>query len=168
MHKIGDNLIYGSNGVMSVVDIREEQIGDLARSYYVLRAANGRSESLVFVPTDNERLTSLMHPILTRSEADSLLSSPIDTAQIEWSDNSRARTEYFKRIIESGDRSKIFAMIRAIYESGLRREESGKKNYLSDETVSQRAQKLISTELSLVLGISEEESAQLVEAKIKA
>lgn len=168
MHKIGDNLIYGSNGVMSVVDIREEQVGDLARSYYVLRAANGPSESFVFVPTDNERLTSLMHPILARGEVDSLLSSPIDISQIEWSENSRARTDYFKRIIESGDRSKILAMIRAIYESGRRREESGKKNYLSDETVSQRAQKLLAVELSIVLGISEEESAQLIKAKIES
>lgn len=167
MYKIGENLVYASNGVMCVVDIRDEQIGDASRSYYVLRSAFGKSESLVFVPTDNDRLTSLMHPILTREEAEKFLSLPIDLSLIEWSENSRARTEYFKRVIESGERARILAMIRAIYESGLRREAQGKKNFLSDETVKQRAEKLLSSELSLVLSISEDETLALIKNKVE-
>ena len=167
MHKIGDNLLYGSNGVMCVVDIRDEQIGDTSRSYYVLRSAFGKSESLVFVPTDNDRLASLMHPILTSGEAEALLSLPIDTSVIEWNDNSRARTEYFKRIIESGDRARILAMIRGIHESGLRREMQGKKNFLSDETVRQKAEKLLASELSIVLALSEDEALALIKNKVE-
>lgn len=167
MYKIGDNLVYASNGVMCVVDIRDEQIGDTSRSYYVLRSAFGKSESLVFVPTDNDRLTSLMHPILTRDEAEKFLSLPIDLSLIEWNENSRARTEYFKRVIESGERARILAMIRAIYESGLRREAQGKKNFLSDETVKQRAEKLLSSELSIVLSISEDEALALIKNKVE-
>ncbi len=167
MYKIGENLVYASNGVMCVVDIRDEQIGDTSRSYYVLRSAFGKSESLVFVPTDNDRLTSLMHPILTREEAEKFLSLPIDLSLIEWNENSRARTEYFKRVIESGERARILAMIRAIYESGLRREAQGKKNFLSDETVKQRAEKLLSSELSIVLSISEDEALALIKNKVE-
>ena len=167
MYKIGENLVYASNGVMCVVDIRDEQIGDTSRSYYVLRSAFGKSESLVFVPTDNDRLTSLMHPILTRDEAEKFLSLPIDLSLIEWNENSRARTEYFKRVIESGERARILAMIRAIYESGLRREALGKKNFLSDETVKQRAEKLLASELSLVLSISEDEALALIKNKVE-
>ena len=167
MYKIGENLVYASNGVMCVVDIRDEQIGDTSRSYYVLRSAFGKSESLVFVPTDNDRLTSLMHPILTRDEAEKFLSLPIDLSLIEWNENSRARTEYFKRVIESGERARILAMIRAIYESGLRREAQGKKNFLSDETVKQRAEKLLSSELSIVLSISEDEALALIKNKVE-
>ena len=167
MYKIGENLVYASNGVMYVVDIRDEQIGDTSRSYYVLRSAFGKSESLVFVPTDNDRLTSLMHPILTREEAEKFLSLPIDLSLIEWNENSRARTEYFKRVIESGERIRILAMIRAIFESGLRREAQGKKNFLSDETVKQRAEKLLSSELSIVLSISEDEALALIKNKVE-
>lgn len=167
MYKIGENLVYASNGVMCVVDIRDEQIGDTSRSYYVLRSAFGKSESLVFVPTDNDRLTSLMHPILTRDEAEKFLSLPINLSLIEWNENSRARTEYFKRVIESGERARILAMIRAIYESGLRREAQGKKNFLSDETVKQRAEKLLSSELSIVLSISEDETLALIKNKVE-
>jgi RNA polymerase-interacting CarD/CdnL/TRCF family regulator len=64
MHKIGDKIIYGANGVMTIVDIREESVGDVSRSYYVLLPATGRASSLTFVPTDNEKLTSAMRPML--------------------------------------------------------------------------------------------------------
>lgn len=168
MHKIGENILYGSNGVMTVVDIREETVGDLPRSYYVLRAATGRTESLVFVPTDNEKLTSAMHSLLTKDEISKLLSRDSEFKEIEWVENNRARTEYFKRIMESGDRAGMVAMMRAIHESGIRRIESGKKNYLSDESVRQKAEKLLSTELSVVLGISDEEALSLIKEKVES
>ena len=168
MYKIGDNLLYGSNGVMQVVDIREEEACDQLRSYYVLRAATGRSESLVFVPTDNERLSSLMHPLLTREGVNALLGEAIDASVIEWNENSRARTESFKRIIESGDRRKILAMMRSIYESGIRREELGKKNYIADEAIKQKAEKLLSVELSVVLSVTEEEALALIKNKVES
>lgn len=168
MHKIGENVLYGSNGVMTVVDIREETIGDLPRRYYVMRAATGRSESLVFVPTDNEKLTFAMHSLLTKDEISELLSLDGEFKEIEWIENNRARTEYFKRIMESGDRAGMIAMMRAIHESGVRRIESGKKNYLSDESLKQKAEKLLATELSIVLAISDDEALSLIKAKVES
>lgn len=167
MHKIGENILYGSNGVMTVVDIREEYVGDQPRSYYVMRAATGRSESLVFVPTDNDRLIGTMYSLLSREELEGILNSPVDSARIEWNESSRARTEYFKRIMESGDRSMIISMIRAIYECGIRRTEIGKKNFLADETVKQKAEKLLATEISIVFGISEDEAIGKIRSKIE-
>ena len=68
MHQIGDKIIYGAVGVMTIVDIREESIGDISRSYYVLKSTVTNSDSLTFVPTDNERLIAFMHPLLSREE----------------------------------------------------------------------------------------------------
>ena len=167
MHNIGENVLYGSNGVMTVVDIREEQVADVCRSYYVLSSVSGRSESLVFVPTDNERLTSFMHTLLTADEIKAVLDSPIDTSLIEWNDNSRARTEYFKRVMESGDRALMLAMIRAIHESGLKRLDIGKKNFLADENVKQRTEKLLASEFALVLGLDEGAALELVKEKVE-
>lgn len=167
MHQIGKNVLYGSNGVMTVVDIREESIGNQPRSYYVLRSVVGISESLVFVPTDNERLTSSMYPLLSKEEILALLSDDAEFPVIEWVDNNRARTEYFKRIMESGDRAQMLSMIQAIHESGLRRIEAGKKNFLSDESARQKTEKLLSVEFSIVLGISDDEALSLIRARIE-
>ena len=69
MHRIGDKIIYGAFGVMTIVDIREESALDVSRSYYVLKPTLSSSESLTFVPTGNERLVSFMRPLMTRDEA---------------------------------------------------------------------------------------------------
>lgn len=163
MHKIGDNIIYGGNGVMTIVDIREESIGDISRSYYVLRPAVSRSNSLTFVPTDNERLVSSMYSLLTKDEVIELIKASRDVPPIDWVNENRARQEHFKKIVESGDRLKMFSMIRAIDECGKRREAEGKKNFLADEGIRARAEKLLHSEFSLVLGIPEDEVTTFIE-----
>ncbi len=163
MHKIGDNIMYGANGVMTIVDIREESIGDISRSYYVLRPASSRSDSLTFVPTENEKLVEAMRPLLTRDEVISLIKEMKNPKPIEWINENRPRSEAFKRIMESGDREMMVAMIHAIDENAKRREAEGKKNFLSDENAKQKAQKLLYSEFSIVLEIAEDAIPEFVE-----
>ncbi len=162
MHKIGDKIMYGAGGVMTIVDIREEAIGDVSRSYYILRPTLARTESFTYVPVDNDMLVAAMRPLLTKDEIVSLLHSAKDLPDIDWIEENRARQEYFKRIMESGDRGRMIAMIRAIDENGLRREAEGKKNFLADENARAKAEKLLYSEFSVVLGISEEEVRDFV------
>ncbi len=167
MHNIGDKIMYGAAGVMTIVDIREESIGDVSRSYYVLRPTLARSESLTFVPMENERLVTAMRPLLTEDEIISLLHSAKGLPPIDWVNENRARQDYFKKIMESGDRAKMISMIRAIEENGKRREEEGKKNFISDENVRAKTIKLLHSEFSVVLNIPEEEIAAFVEKEIQ-
>ena len=53
-------------------------------------------------------------------------------------------------------------MIKAVHLSGLVREREGKKNYLTDEGLKQKAERILSTELSLVLGVDESELPSFV------
>ena len=158
MRKIGECVLYGVAGVMTIVDIREESIGDVSRKYYVLRSARSRSESLTFVPADNERLVGAMRPLLTREELESLAASAKDIEPLEWIEANRVRSEAFKAIMESGDRVGMIAMIKAINESAIRRGEEGRKNFLADETAKQKALKLLSSEIAIVRGVSDEEA----------
>ena len=167
MHKIGDKIMYGAGGVMTIVDIREEFVGDVSRRYYVLRPTLVRSDSLTFVPTDNERLVSAMHPLLSREEIITLLRESKDAPAIEWVKENRARQDRFKKIMESGDRAGMIAMIRAINESAARREAEGKKNFLSDENAKQKAEKLLFSEFSIVLGIPEDEVPEFVKKEMQ-
>jgi CarD family transcriptional regulator len=157
MHSIGDRVVYGANGVMEIVDVREESIGDVSRSYYVLTSVCNRSDSLIFVPCDSERLVSAMRPLLTRDEAIDLIRRIDSLPDIEWIESNRARAEHFKKLMESADREAMFSMIRAIDENAKRREAEGKKNFLTDETARQKAERLLYSELSLVLEIPTEE-----------
>lgn len=164
MHKIGDKIIYGASGVMTIVDIREESVGDVSRSYYVLIPTNGRSTSLTFVPADNEKLLSSMYPLLTKDEARELIRKSREVEPIGWINENRARGEFFKRVMESGDRLQMYAMIRAIDESAKRREAIGKKNFLTDETARHKAIRLLYSEFAIVFDIPEEEVEGLIES----
>lgn len=157
MHQIGDKIIYGAVGVMTIVDIREETIGDISRSYYVLKATLTNSDSLTFVPADNERLVAFMHPLLSKDELAELIRRADKVEPLLWIEGNRQRTEYFKRVMESGDRLSIYAMIRAIDESEQRRISEGKKNFISDEAARQKARKLLNSEISVVFDIPEDD-----------
>ena len=166
MYKIGDNVVYGSNGVMTVTDIREECIGDAYRSYYVLRPYGSEHASFTFVPTDSESLVSQMLPLLTKDEIYAMLRDYSSIPGIEWIKENRQRSEYFKNLMESGDRARILVMIDEIVRAGLKRQKEGKKNFLSDENAMRKAEKIISLEFSLVLGIPEDAVFEFIRAEI--
>ena len=163
MHRIGDKISYGASGVMIILDVREESVGDVSRSYYVLGSATRSSDSLTYVPTDNEALVSTMRPLLTESEILQAIQDSQNKVTIDWIPGNRARSEYFKKIMESGDRARMLEMINAIDQNGLKRIAEGKKNFLSDENAKQKAEKLLFSEFSIVLGIPEEEIPEFIE-----
>ena len=162
MHSIGERVIYGANGVMEIVDIREELVMDTARKYYVLSEINKPTASQVFVPIDNEKLVGMMRPILTKEEALLMISRIKDIPEAEWKRDNRTRAEKFRSVIETGSRDEMISVIKAVYENGLKRQTEGKKNYLSDESVMKKAEHLIYSELSVVLGIPESEVIDLI------
>ena len=162
MHGIGERVIYGANGVMEIVDIREETVADVSRKYYVLRDLNSASDSQIFVPVDNKKLVSSMRPLLTKEEAMDMIRRIKTIPEAEWKSDNRIRSEKFREVIESGDRDGMIAIIKAVYENGLKRQEEGKKNYLADENIMKKAEKVIYSELSMVLGIPENEVANFI------
>ncbi len=165
--KIGDKVLYGANGVMTIVDIREESVADVCRNYYVLSSALGKNESLTFVPADNEKLSGLMYPLMSESEIYSLLHRAKSITPMDWIKENRARQDAFKRVTESGDREKMVAMILAIEENAARRESEGKKSFLTDENAKLKAKRLLYSEIAVVLNIPEEEVGALIDRETK-
>ena len=167
MFKIGDNVVYGSNGVMTVVDERDESFGDEVRRYFVLHPYGSSAESFVFVPMDNERLVSLMSPLLSREDYISIFRSLNGLPDCEWRKDGRSRAETFKSILDSCDRSAIMAMIRTIYKMGALRTSVGKKNFVSDENALRKAERILATEISIVFEIGESEVKDMVLREIE-
>ncbi|MBO5907901.1 MAG: hypothetical protein J6Q85_07105 [Clostridia bacterium] len=166
MYKIGDNVVYGSNGVMTVTDIREETIGDVPRSYYVLKSPTANKDSLTFVPIDNEKLTEAMRPLASKERIIEIIDLIPDISEVEWINDNRTRAERFKETVECGSHEDIIAMIKAIWSTGTRRAEEGKKNYLSDEAAMKKAEHVLYSEFSAVLGISEDEVCDFISKRV--
>ncbi len=157
MHCVGDKIVYGSNGIMEIVDIRDESIGDAQRKYYVLKDLRSNFSSQTFVPVDNEKLVGTMRKLHTRDEIMDIISRIKIIPEAVWNDNNRLRTEKFRSVIESADTEGIIAVIKAIYSNGVKRQAERKKNYLADENLMRKGEKMLYEEISMVLDIPENE-----------
>ena len=159
--KIGDRLMYGTVGLVEIIDIRVENAFGADREYYVLREQDSASDAQIFVPKDNEALVANMRPLLSGEEIKHLLTLE-ERAPIEWNKDNRARSEKFRRIIESGDREMILALISAIQKMRRERSVEGKKNYMLDENMLDKANRLIVSEFSCVLNKSSEQMREIL------
>jgi RNA polymerase-interacting CarD/CdnL/TRCF family regulator len=167
MFNIGNNILYGISGIMTIVDIRQERLTDEEKTYYVLSEYGGKSTSLTYVPLDNEKLISSMHPLLTRDEVTEAISGANGISDIPWNPDSRARAEGYRAVMRSADRAAILVMIRTIYNTGLRRAEIGKKNFQTDENIMNKAEAIMALELSIVLGITPAEAQTMIDREVK-
>ena len=153
MYNVGERVVYGLGGVMEVVDLRVIEIGDTSRKYYVLREMGSYSSSETLIPVDNAELTAQMRPLLTREEIVDAIKTAKASPDAAWIADNRTRAEHFKSVILSGDRVALMLMIRSIVEAGKRRATEGKKNFLSDENAMKKAEKLLFSEISIVMGL---------------
>ena len=153
MYGIGERVVYGAQGVMEIVDLTEQTVGDVTRKYYVLREYDSQSSSLTYVPTDNETLVSQLQPLLTRDEIIKVIKEAKTSQPLEWVEENRARSEMYKRILAAADRVQLLSMIRLVHETGIRREEEGKKNYIADENIMKKAVKNRSLLMITIAGI---------------
>lgn len=162
MYRIGDKVVYGALGVMEIIEITDQTVGEITRKYYVMKEYSSNSPSLTYVPLDNETLTSQMKPLLTRDEIIEVIRKAKNSPPLEWIEDNRARSEAYKKILSTADRALMLSMIDSVYKTGIRREEEGKKNYIADENSMRRAEKLINSEFALVLGISESDVPEFI------
>lgn len=155
--KIGQFVVYGTNGICSIEDITEMSFtrGMEKALYYILKpeAANA---STIFVPANNEKLMSKMRVLMSKEDIDELILGTRGKS-IKWDSDRRYRTENFHDILAGGVTEDLILMISCIY---MRKREliaQNKKLPSTDSNMLKTAEKLVEEEFSCVLGISPEE-----------
>ena len=123
--------------------------------YYILKPFY-TNNSTVFVPVNNEKLTSKMRHVLTKEEIDQMIAE-IPGNPSEWITDERERKERFKDIAGRADTFEMIQLIEALLEHQREVMERGKKLHIADERMLREAEKMICDEFAYVLGISQEE-----------
>ncbi len=156
MFEIGAYVLYGSQGVCRITDIRREDFSGQAKDYYILSPADD-PKMVIYVPTDAAALTGQMRPLLSPDELTTLIRAGHADDTLEWINDPRARNEAFKSILQSGDRRLLFRMLRTIHERRLMQEAGGRKLYAADEQAFARAEKLLHGEIATIMHIRPDE-----------
>ena len=148
MYQAGTKIIYGSNGVCTVLDVAVPPFAgknERDRLYYKLQP-DGSSE-VIYVPVDT---TVFMRPIMSRAEAEALVARMPDIPEEVCSSHSIAMLrQQYDSIFRNHDCEAYIALAKGIYLKGL----NGKKLGQTDQRYMKRAEDMLYGELAAALGI---------------
>ena len=151
MIEINDTILYGTEGVCTVLDIVERDFGGKSIPYYVLQPVYN-NRSTIYVPVHNEALTAKMRRVLSKEEIYQIIQAMPGESSI-WIEDEPERKERYKQILQRGDRIELVRMIKALYQHQLDQRAKGKHLHTADEHFFKEAEKLLYDEFALVLDI---------------
>lgn len=160
MYQIGDVVLYGTTGVCRIENKTVQTFGGIKKEYYILKPMFQQG-STVYVPKDNEELILKMRRILTAEEIyDVINNSP--AKHVAWDSADNVRKQLYNEILESGDRSLLVAMFKAVFQHKEEQLQRGKKLHICDEMFLARAQRMLFDEIMLVLNIQKEDVLPMI------
>ena len=165
MYQIGDKVVYGVHGVCIVVD-QEERVIDRKRHSYLVLEPVRQDGSRYLVPTHNAAAMAKLRSMLTREELEVMLVSD-EVMQDSWISDENQRKQLYRDLIGSGDRVKLMQMVHTLYRHKAAQTAAGKKCHLCDENFLRDAEKLLISEISMVLDVEPDQAKQYVRSKLK-
>ena len=157
MLKKGEYVVYRSEGVCVISDIREESFGTIEakEEYYILTPVCD-PRSTVYVPVKNEKLCSYIRELLSAHEIIELCDS-VKNERIEWLSDSRGRNNAYREILAVGDRRELIILLNTVSEKLEENSKLGRKTVITDENALRRAKKMLYDEFSASTDISSED-----------
>ncbi|MBQ8834655.1 MAG: hypothetical protein IJ001_07010 [Oscillospiraceae bacterium] len=155
-YQVGDKVVYGIHGVCLVAD-QEERMVDRKRVTYLVLEPVGQAGARFLVPTHNENAMAKVKQMLSREELEALIDSEAVRAD-GWIRDENLRKQTYRELISSGDRARLMCMVRSLYRHKAAQAAAGRKCHLSDENFLRDAEKLLSGEISVVMGLDAEQT----------
>jgi len=149
--QVGSQVVYGIHGVCDIVDTQIQIVNRKKVEYFVLQPID-QPEARYFVPTQNETAMAKLKPILTRQALVDLLRADVAVNQV-WIEDENQRKQQYKTLVNSGNRAALIGMVRLLHNHRKAQLATGRKFHLCDENFLRDAEKLLSSEFSLVLNI---------------
>lgn len=160
MYSINDIVAYSSAGICDIADITNRSIAGTSMDYYVLKPKLDQ-KSTVFVPINNEKLTSRMRSPLNSAEAKALIDS-LCSLGTDWIDNDNERREVYRSRITEGSPTCLAQIYKTLTLRRIELEENSRKLRSADEVFLKECEKLLSFEICSALGSSQDEIKKMI------
>lgn len=165
MYQSGEYVLYGIHGVCRVVGT-EKQLINRKRTEFLVLEPLAQNESRFYLPTQNPTAMGKLKAVLSREEMLELLSSE----QIRkdcWIREENQRKQYYRDLISSGDRTALLQMVSSLYRYKDEQMAAGRKFHQCDDNFLRDAEKLLSSEISLVMDFSPEEARDYLRSQLR-
>ncbi len=162
MYSLGDKIIYGENGVCTVVKIAPLDMGcaDRQKLYYHLTPLVG--SGTYFTPVDSN---AFMRPVMSREEAEAFIDTIPTIAPAVCNDSRFNHVDaFYKELFRQHTCEALVAIVK-----GLRSRLTERKTRSSRaEVTMKRAKDMLNGELSIALGIGIDEVDDYISTRINA
>ena len=165
MYAVNDTVLYGADGVCTITAIVEKSLMGTRRLFYELHPVN-RRDTVLFLPTDNEKTMAKLRRILTRDEIISAIQS-MDEEETIWIEKESTRREEYARIIKSGDHKMVIRLIKTLYEHRESLIDSGHRMHTADENFLKEAESVLYEEFAYVLKIRRDEVLPFIQTELE-
>jgi len=165
MYQVGEWVIYGIHGVCRVAGV-EKQLVNRKRTQYLVLEPLTQSESRFYLPTENPVAMSKLKAVLTKNEMEELFASDV-VHQDAWIQEENLRKQHYREVIGGGDRILLMRMVGTLYRYKEAQAAAGRKFHQSDENFLRDAEKLLSSEVALVMELSPEEARNYLRNQLK-
>lgn len=166
MYQVGDWVVYGIHGVCRVAGT-EKQLVNRKRIQYLVLEPMTQTESRFYLPTENPTAMAKLKTVLSKEALVELLTSD-DVHQDAWIQEENQRKQYYRELIGSGDRVSLMKMVSTLYRYKAAQATAGRKFHQSDENFLRDAEKLLSSEIALVMELSPEEARDYLRDQLKS
>lgn len=157
---IGDRVMYGIHGLCQIVEITYRSVDRNKIEYYVLEPVD-HSGAQYFVPTRNQVAVSKLRPVLTKDALNELLLSD-DVRSYPWIEDENTRKQRYRELITGGDTAALLGMVHTLHNHKSEQIAAGRKFHLCDENFLRDAEKVLTSEFSLVLDLDSEDVAAYI------
>ncbi len=168
MFEIGDYIIYGNNGICSVVEIGPINLGGPMNKdeklYYTLEPVYEMG-SKFYTPVGNEKV--LMRKAMSKEEALELIENIPDIGFDPDLTDKEREAKIKDALIKSIDPEEWIKVVKALYYRKEERKLDGKKMTSTDEKFLNEAEEFLFGEIAISLDKSREEVEDLVLNRIK-
>ena len=165
VYQVGQKVIYGIHGVCCITAVEVKCSGKEKKEFYCLEPVE-QPGTVFYVPTANPAAVAKLRPILTVAEFEELITTQKERKVI-WIEDENQRKQRYRELISQNDRGELISMVSALYRHKRQQEECGRKFHICDENFLRDATRLLSSEFSLVLGISPGEVADYMKKMLE-
>lgn len=166
MYQMGDQVVYGIHGVCRIVE-EEKRVVDRKTVTYLVLEPVGQEGSRYLVPTHNEAAMNKLRPMLIPEELEALMGSE-EVRQDGWIREENLRKNTYRELITSGDRAGLLRMVNTLYRHKKEQTAAGKKVHLADENFLRDAEKLLVSEISVVMSLPADQARTYLRTQLQA
>lgn len=148
MYEVGQNVVYGIHGVCCILDVEEKTVDRKRIPYFVLEPLE-QPGTRYYIPSQNQVALSKMRPLMEADSLQAMLTA--ENMGDAWIADENKRKQYYREIINGVDSPALIRMVHALHRHKQEQTAAGRKLHMCDENFLRDAQRVLGSEIAIVL-----------------